>query len=210
MAWYAAQPAVNSFRRHSTLPAEEYTASRIRSKSVKVDAATLVAPGVFVGSIDAIDEVEDMRLALRVPEGKPFCVITSLNLDPADGTYFGKDDPVDHVILRAEDHATEAEAKRLGRNFHVAFQHMDRAVRGGGAALVHCQQGRSRSATLVAAYLLRASREEGTSMTLDAVAAQLVKARPNISPNTNFVDELEAFEAHLDAGLDPASFRATA
>jgi protein-tyrosine phosphatase len=69
-----------------------------------------------------------------------------------------------------------------------AFIQQALASRTGAAVLVHCIAGRSRSATIVAAHLMRT---EG----LDAAAAiaAVAKARPDVSPNPGFVAQLRAY-----------------
>ncbi|KAF8708903.1 hypothetical protein AX14_013529 [Amanita brunnescens Koide BX004] len=58
----------------------------------------------------------------------------------------------------------------------------------GRGVLVHCQAGVSRSATIVAAYLMH-SRDLDTSSALELIKT----ARPNIEPNQNFLQQLEIF-----------------
>ena len=58
-----------------------------------------------------------------------------------------------------------------------------------GAALVHCFEGKSRSATIVAQHLVRVRREP-----LRTVLAGMKKAHPDAKPNDGFVRLLAAFE----------------
>lgn len=58
----------------------------------------------------------------------------------------------------------------------------------GRGVLVHCQAGISRSATIVAAYLMY-SRDMDTNSALELIK----NARPNIEPNENFLQQLEIF-----------------
>lgn len=69
---------------------------------------------------------------------------------------------------------------------------IDGTLREGGAVLVHCAQGRSRSATIVIAYLM-------WSRTINYDASfQLVKrARDMAQPNTGFEAQLRAYEGSL-------------
>jgi predicted protein tyrosine phosphatase len=62
--------------------------------------------------------------------------------------------------------------------------------KGGAKILVHCHSGKSRSAAVVAAYLMR---EE--SVGLDEALAMLKLARPLIQPNEGFMRQLEDWEA---------------
>eukprot|EP01062_Namystynia_karyoxenos_P046234 TRINITY_DN34560_c0_g1_i1.p1 TRINITY_DN34560_c0_g1~~TRINITY_DN34560_c0_g1_i1.p1 ORF type:complete len:205 (+),score=36.35 TRINITY_DN34560_c0_g1_i1:75-617(+) len=76
------------------------------------------------------------------------------------------------------------------------------AAAGGGAAqgphrwvLVHCQAGRSRSATVLAAYLIRAH-----GLTAEEAVAEVRRARPIAQPNPGFVRQLREYEAALRQG----------
>lgn len=60
----------------------------------------------------------------------------------------------------------------------------------GGAVLVHCAQGVSRSATLVAGYLMWRER-----LGCDAAVAVVRATRPIADPNDGFVLQLREFEA---------------
>lgn len=58
-----------------------------------------------------------------------------------------------------------------------------------GVVLVHCDQGVSRSATMVIAYLTREQRKG-----LEEVLAEVRTKRPRIKPSPNFMDQLEVWE----------------
>ncbi|XP_036091728.1 dual specificity phosphatase 28 isoform X2 [Rousettus aegyptiacus] len=69
---------------------------------------------------------------------------------------------------------------------------MEDAVRAGGACLVYCKNGRSRSAAVCTAYLMR---HRGLSL---AQAFQTVKsARPVAEPNPGFWSQLQKYEEDL-------------
>uniref|UniRef100_A0A2K6V2F7 Dual specificity phosphatase 28 n=1 Tax=Saimiri boliviensis boliviensis TaxID=39432 RepID=A0A2K6V2F7_SAIBB len=71
---------------------------------------------------------------------------------------------------------------------------MEAAVRAGGACLVYCKNGRSRSAAVCTAYLMR---HRGLSLTQ---AFQAVKsARPVAEPNPGFWCQLQKYEEALQA-----------
>lgn len=72
------------------------------------------------------------------------------------------------------------------------MRHVGSAIAGGGVVLVHCFLGRSRSATIVLAYLM-ARRQ----MRLADALSFLRAIRPQIEPNRGFVRQLEAYEQQL-------------
>lgn len=79
----------------------------------------------------------------------------------------------------------------ISQHFHTTNQFITEARKAGGA-LVHCYAGRSRSATLVLAYLVAC---EG--MSLQDAYAVLLAARPCASPNVGFRRQLNDFTSCL-------------
>ncbi|KAI0797443.1 protein-tyrosine phosphatase-like protein [Abortiporus biennis] len=72
---------------------------------------------------------------------------------------------------------------------------IDTAVRsknGSGKILIHCSAGISRSPMVVAAYLMKRHK-----MTLKAALGQIVLARPQVSPNPGFLQQLKELEVEL-------------
>jgi len=70
----------------------------------------------------------------------------------------------------------------------------------GCGVLVHCLAGISRSVTVTVAYLMS---QQG--MTLDEAYDFVKKAKPNISPNFNFMGQLLDFEQTLKASKSSSS-----
>jgi len=70
-----------------------------------------------------------------------------------------------------------------------ACKDIEKALRGGQNVLVHCQQGISRSAAIVIAYLIKYH-----GMTYDSAHALVRNKRPCIKPNSGFVEALRAWE----------------
>jgi protein-tyrosine phosphatase len=58
-----------------------------------------------------------------------------------------------------------------------------------GAVLVHCHKGVSRSASVVAAYLMKSQ-----GWGLDAAMAHLKAARPSVSPHEAFMEQLAQYD----------------
>ena len=75
----------------------------------------------------------------------------------------------------------------IGATLTESADWIDRAVRGGGRVLVHCNAGRSRSATTAAAYLLKHAGVPRVRAAFD----QLHQARELVRPNPGFVRQLQ-------------------
>lgn len=85
----------------------------------------------------------------------------------------------------------------LGQYFEQSNRFIDSARAAHGQVLVHCRAGRSRSATLVCAYLIA----KGGLQTEDAL--RLVRsARPIAQPNPSFLEQLQALENGYVQTLD--------
>ncbi|KAH8903846.1 phosphatases II, partial [Coniochaeta sp. PMI_546] len=90
-----------------------------------------------------------------------------------------------HMFVCCADSPTQDILARLGDICDFIDKHMRIA---NGNVLVHCTAGRSRSATIVVAYLMRRNRQ-----TLDSVLKQ-VKDKRRIEPSGNFLDQLQIWE----------------
>ncbi|XP_073008333.1 dual specificity protein phosphatase 1-like isoform X1 [Typha latifolia] len=80
----------------------------------------------------------------------------------------------------------------LMQYFDECFSFIDEAKRAGGNVLVHCFAGRSRSVTVVVAYLMKTHQ-----MSLARALSVVRSKRPHISPNVGFLTQLENFEKSL-------------
>ncbi|CAL8468092.1 g7631 [Coccomyxa elongata] len=86
----------------------------------------------------------------------------------------------------------DMEEEDIGRFFAAAAAFIEEARSSGGAALVHCHEGKSRSVTLVLAYFMQAM-DWTLKQALDFVTA----ARPQVSPNAGFMARLIRLEESL-------------
>uniref|UniRef100_A0AAQ4Q1A5 protein-tyrosine-phosphatase n=2 Tax=Gasterosteus aculeatus aculeatus TaxID=481459 RepID=A0AAQ4Q1A5_GASAC len=73
-----------------------------------------------------------------------------------------------------------------------ALHFIDAAVSSGGSVLVHCAAGISRSPALAVAYIMYT-----LGMDLDRAYRFVKERRPSISPNFNFLGQLQHFQASL-------------
>ncbi|XP_077344484.1 dual specificity phosphatase 28 [Lithobates pipiens] len=82
--------------------------------------------------------------------------------------------------------------QNLSEHFDQCVDLIDSTARSGGKCLVYCKHGRSRSATICIAYLMRCK-----NLTL-LEAFQMVKTiRPSVEPNAGFWSQLESYEKSL-------------
>ncbi|XP_061696458.1 dual specificity phosphatase 28 isoform X2 [Syngnathoides biaculeatus] len=80
----------------------------------------------------------------------------------------------------------------LYRHFDACADAIHREAQNGGRTLVYCKNGRSRSAAVCAAYLVK-YRQVALTDALKTVAA----ARPQAAPNRGFVAQLQRYEDEL-------------
>jgi dual specificity phosphatase 12 len=111
---------------------------------------------------------------------------------------------LDHLHIRADDHPNE----NLLQHFEQSVRYMDQALKevdhanngmneqnqtkeqeNGGGVFVHCAMGKSRSATLVVAYLMWKYQIDATT-----ALEQLCEGRPVCQPNPGFMEQLEVWE----------------
>ncbi|KAM6152526.1 dual specificity phosphatase 28 [Erethizon dorsatum] len=138
-----------------------------------------VAPALFIGSARTAGAAEHLTHA-----GVTLCVNVSRQQPGPRAPGVAElrvpvfDDPAEDLLAHLEPTCAAMEA----------------AVRAGGACLVYCKNGRSRSVAVCTAYLMR---HRGLSLEL---AFQTVKnARPVAEPNPGFWSQLQKYEQTLQA-----------
>mmetsp|Transcript_19671 Transcript_19671/g.62375 ORF Transcript_19671/g.62375 Transcript_19671/m.62375 type:complete len:273 (+) Transcript_19671:24-842(+) len=149
------------------------------------DAAPIrVADKLYIGTVAAARNKEALTA-----EG-----ITHIVCAAAEATcYFEDDFAYLHVAV------DDRSGVRISDHFEEANAFINDCIQGGGAALVHCVMGRSRSATLVCAYLMSS---QGMPM---LTALDLVRqARPRAQPNPSFALQLLKYQLALQSGGDGA------
>ena len=80
----------------------------------------------------------------------------------------------------------------LKQYFNECFDFIDEAKRHDGGVLVHCFAGRSRSVTIVVAYLMKTR-----GMSFFEALQHVRSIRPAAGPNQGFICQLEDFEKSL-------------
>ncbi|XP_072040923.1 dual specificity protein phosphatase 19-like [Amphiura filiformis] len=79
----------------------------------------------------------------------------------------------------------------ITRHFDECFQFIETGLSEGGI-LVHCNAGRSRSVTIVTAYLMKTER-----ITLDVILKEMKEQRPGVQPNPGFMMQLKEYEKNV-------------
>ncbi|KAK6930014.1 Dual specificity phosphatase, catalytic domain [Dillenia turbinata] len=136
-----------------------------------------IEEGLFLGSVGASRDVTGLK-KLNITH----ILTLSCTLPPAspdDFTY-----KVIHVMDRGD--------TNISQYFDECIDFIDEAKRKGGGVLVHCFVGKSRSVTIVVAYLMK-KRGMSLSQALDYVKSR----RHQASPNYGFLKQLKEFEQSL-------------
>lgn len=135
-----------------------------------------VLPGLFIGPIGAARNLESLQKS---------GITYVLNASPVIPCFHKK------YLRYKKVFVYDDPDEDLSRYFDESNKFIHKARKKGGV-LVHCFAGQSRSATLVAAYLISC---EG----LDASAALnlIRKTRPSVQPNTGFMRQLRTYSQDL-------------
>ncbi|ATZ80580.1 dual specificity protein phosphatase [Bodo saltans virus] len=84
---------------------------------------------------------------------------------------------------------TDRSHSEINKHFDECSDFIDNCVKNNGKVLVHCKYGVSRSATLIAAYLIRKQ-----NYTTNSAINLIQKSRTQIKPNDGFVLQLKNYE----------------
>lgn len=142
-----------------------------------------VFQGVFIGNIAAANDLNTLRR----------CGITNVVAATqfGEGARFYPDDLGYHVV-----NINDLPEEPIGAELNAAVAYIENARRT-GKVFVHCNAGRSRSATIVAAWLLATGR----ARMVDEALALIQVYRDGINPNPGFVKQLrEWFTQHQERG----------
>lgn len=155
--------------------------------STSTEAASLILPSLYLGPCSAASNKAFL-------DANAITHVLSIGSTPAS-----KVDGITYHRLALNDSATSLLSKVTDEACRVidgalASRGRGRGSGGAGAGkiLVHCSAGISRSPSLVVAYLMKAR-----GMSLRAALGQVVRARPQVSPNPGFLRQLKALEEEL-------------
>lgn len=146
-----------------------------------------VIEGVFLGDRHAAAA----RAALR-SRGITAIINAAAPRDPPDGDssvpchFEASGEGVSYLQVAVRDVADAP----IEAHFDACHAFINSALERGDAVLVHCEAGRSRSATIVLSYVMRTKAKSLSE------ALNCVKLRRNVFPNAGFVRKLHAFAEH--------------
>ncbi|KAJ6457060.1 protein-tyrosine phosphatase-like protein [Mycena vitilis] len=143
------------------------------------DADEILEDQIYIGNLGAADSNETRR---------KYGITHILSVCP-ESTSTG----VNHLCIPVMDSEYEDLLIHLPDTCHF----IEDALANGGRVLIHCIMGVSRSATVLAAYLMKSR-----SLTTTAAISFIRQYRPRIQPNYGFVKQLETF---LECGYAPSA-----
>ncbi|KIL58965.1 hypothetical protein M378DRAFT_27261 [Amanita muscaria Koide BX008] len=153
------------------------------SSTVPPSTSEILRDRVYIGNLSAALSKSHCR---SIGTTHVLSVCPDYPSTPTESNASESDLETRHLTIAVHDSEYEDLLIHLPR----ACRFIESAVSGGGKVLVHCVMGISRSATVVAAYLMK-------SKGMDAVTAirYIKQKRPQIYPNYGFVTQLIAFAA---------------
>jgi len=147
-----------------------------------------IIPGLYVGNGKVATEIERLKQ----------CGITHVLNLRRRSDWVAMVDYEENGILFAHVPMADALCFDMKRNVNAAIAFIDMALSHDGKVLVHCNAGRSRSPTVVAAYLIAMKQHDAFS-----ASSELVKQRPQVFPNETFL----RFLCELDEKVRSSPYR---
>lgn len=137
--------------------------------------ADLIQPGLYLGDLASAKDFELLKTK-HITHVLSVCHCPEL--------VYPDSMHITHKRIDVED----AQNENLLDHFQECVRFIGDVQDGSGNILVHCQQGISRSPTVVAAYLMKSDRRHPN----DAIGT-IKKRRPIIDPNPGFLEQLNVW-----------------
>ncbi|KAL0959580.1 hypothetical protein HGRIS_011290 [Hohenbuehelia grisea] len=131
-----------------------------------------IIPGLWIGNLPSALDVKTLK------ENKIFSILSAMR---------GRI-TIHETFIRHQIHLDDTEDADILVHFLPAITFIQTELDKGRGVLVHCQAGMSRSVALVAAYLMYSK-----NLDVEGALELIQKSHPNISPNDNFLRQLQVF-----------------
>jgi len=135
--------------------------------------ANEVISGLYLGNINSVYDKTRLKEL-----GITHIVSVLAGFDPPYPSEFN------YLVLNALDTTNT----NLSKVFEISNEFIDTALQDNGRVLVHCMAGRSRSVTILAAYLIKTF-----GLPTNKIIDSIYTKRPIIEPNTYFMKQLEEY-----------------
>lgn len=145
-----------------------------------------IIPGIYLGSCGAAHNEKGLREA-----GVTHILCVAQNLLPSV-----KASTVSLQMNYLEIPIEDKPDRNITDMFDVCFEFIDRCIDSGGKVLIHCFQGKSRSASVVVGYLMFKKQ-----LRLEESLALVKSKRPVVAPNLGFALQLRKYERQLATGF---------
>lgn len=143
---------------------------------------------LYIGGLHALYQKPDLFQQAKITH-----ILSVLDFDIYEAGHFKH---YKHLMLRVDDDPNE----NLLHHFKETNAFISAALAEDGGVFVHCAMGKSRSATIVCAYLMHKY-----NVTPLVALKQLCEGRPVCSPNPGFMEQLEVYHHVLQASDEDAA-----
>jgi len=137
------------------------------------------AGGLYIGGLHALVSQPDLFTQAQITH-----ILSVLDYD------IGQYPQYTTLRIQVDDDPNED----LLRHFETTNRFIADALAKGGRVFVHCAMGKSRSATIVCAYLMREGR-----LSPQQALQQVCEGRPICQPNPGFMEQLAVYSQMLQA-----------
>lgn len=141
-----------------------------------------IEEGLYLGSAGAANN----KAVLKSLNVTHILTVANSNLPPHPNDFLYK-------IIKVTDQVDS----NITQYFDDCFNFIDEANNLGGGVFVHCFAGKSRSVTIVVAYLMKKH-----GMSLSQALEHVKSKRPRAAPNSGFISQLENYEKTLQGAAN--------
>ena len=136
-----------------------------------------ILDNIYLGAIDSVYDTEELK---KIGITHILSVIAGFSPPyPDDFKY---------LVLNALD----TENTYLQEYFEVSNEYIENAIENDGKVLIHCMAGRSRSVTILAAYIIKKF-----GINVEETIKSIKKQRDIVEPNPNFLVQLKEYYKKL-------------